>query len=390
MDFELTPEQREIQRLAREFADVEIAPNASAWDRDHRFPDELYPKLATLGLMGVCIPEEYGGAGADFLSYILVLEELSRADASVGVTVAVHTSATTLPILTWGTEEQKARFVPPLAQGEQLGAFALTESGSGSDAGSLRTTAEPDGDGWRISGSKQWITNGSRAGTFLLFARTAPGTEGARGISSFLLDASHVRITREEAKLGLNSSTTSDLVLEEAFVEHDRLLHDEGRGFRVAMATLDGGRIGIAAQALGIAQAAFDTARAYALEREQFGRRISDFQAIQWKLADMATEIDAARLLTYRAAWLKQEGRPHAAEGAKAKLFASEMARRQTAEAIQILGGVGYTKEFPAERYYRDAKITEIYEGTSEIQRLVIARSILGRQLRDEPVPHTR
>jgi alkylation response protein AidB-like acyl-CoA dehydrogenase len=386
MDFELTPEQREIQSLARELADAEIAPNASDWDRDHRFPDELYPKLAALGLMGVCIPEEYGGAGADFLSYILVLEELSRADASVGVTVAVHTSATTLPILTFGTEEQKARFVPPLARGEQIGAFALTESGSGSDAGSLRTTAEPDGDGWRISGSKQWITNGSRAGTFLLFARTAPGTAGARGISSFVLDASHVRVTREEEKLGLNSSTTSDLVLEGVLVEGDRLLHDEGRGFRVAMATLDGGRIGIAAQALGIAQAAFDTARAYALEREQFGRRIADFQAIQWKLADMATELDAARLLTHRAAWLKQEGRAHTAEGAKAKLFASEMATRQTAEAIQILGGVGYTKEFPAERYYRDAKVTEIYEGTSEIQRLVIARSILGRQLRDEPV----
>jgi alkylation response protein AidB-like acyl-CoA dehydrogenase len=387
MQFELTAEQQEIQRLAHDFAEAEIAPNASAWDRDHRFPDELYPKLAELGLMGVCIPEEYGGAGADFLSYILVLEELSRADASVGVTVAVHTSATTLPILTWGTEEQKARFVPPLARGEQLGAFALTESGSGSDAGSLRTTAEPTGDGWRLTGSKQWITNGSRAGTFLLFARTDPGTEGARGISSFVLDASHVRVTREEEKLGLNSSTTSDLVLEGVKVDRDRLLHDEGRGFRVAMATLDGGRIGIAAQALGIAQAAFDTARAYALEREQFGRRIADFQAIQWKLADMATEIDAARLLTHRAAWLKQEGRPHTAEGAKAKLFASEVARRQTAEAIQILGGVGYTKELPAERYYRDAKVTEIYEGTSEIQRLVIARSIVGRQLREEPVP---
>src|SRR5918995_1608178 len=377
MDFELTPEQREIQTLAREVADAEIAPNASAWDRDHRFPDELYPKLAALGLMGVCIPEEYGGAGADFLSYDLVLEELSRADASVGVTVAVHTSATTLPILTFGTDEQKARFVPPLARGEQLGAFALTESGSGSDAGSLRTVAEPDGDGWRITGSKQWITNGSRAGTFLLFARTDPGTEGARGVSSFLLDASHVRVTREEEKLGLNSSTTSDLVVEGAQVERDRLLHDEGRGFRVAMATLDGGRIGIAAQALGIAQAAFDSARAYALEREQFGRRIADFQAIQWKLADRATGIDAARLLTHRAAWLKQAGRPHTAEGAKAKLYASEMARRQTAEAIQILGGVGYTKEFPVERYYRDAKITEIYEGMRKEQRCAIARSFL-------------
>jgi alkylation response protein AidB-like acyl-CoA dehydrogenase len=389
MDFELTPDQQAIQSLARELAEAEIVPNAGEWDRAHRFPDELYPKLAELGLMGVCVPEEYGGAGADFVSYVLVLEELSRADAGVGVTVAVHTSAATLPILAFGTDEQRSRFVPPLARGEQLGAFALTEPGSGSDAGSLRTTATPVGDGWALDGSKQWITNGSRAGTFLLFARTDEATAGARGVSCFVLDAEHVRVTREEEKLGLNSSTTSDIVVEGARVARDRLLHEEGRGFRVAMATLDGGRIGIAAQALGIAQAAYDVARAYAGEREQFGRRIGDFQAIQWKLADMSTEIDAARLLTYRAAWLKQEGRPHAVEGAKAKLFASEMARRQTAEAIQILGGYGYTKEFPVERYYRDAKITEIYEGTSEIQRLVIARSILGRQLRDEPVPES-
>ena len=385
MEFELSADQREIQGLARELAEAEIVPNATAWDRDHRFPDELYPKLAELGLMGVCVPEEYGGAGADFLSYILVLEELSRADAGVGVTVAVHTSATTLPILSFGTDEQRARFVPPLARGEQIGAFALTEPGSGSDAGSLRTVAQPTAEGWSISGSKQWITNGSRAGTFVLFARTDPETAGARGISCFVLDADHVRVTREEEKLGLNSSTTSDLVLEDAEVGRDRLLHEEGRGFRVAMATLDGGRIGIAAQALGIAQAAFDVASTYAQEREQFGRPIADFQAIQWKLADMATEIDAARLLTYRAAWLKQEGRSHSVEGAKAKLFASEVARRQTAEAIQVLGGYGYTKEFPVERFYRDAKITEIYEGTNEIQRLVIARSILGRQAREEP-----
>jgi alkylation response protein AidB-like acyl-CoA dehydrogenase len=387
VDFELTPEQREIQRLARELAEAEIVPNASAWDREHRFPAELFPKLADVGLMGVCVPEEHGGAGADFLSYILVLEELSRADAGVGVTVAVHTSATTLPILAFGTPEQRERFVGPLARGEQIGAFALTESGSGSDAGSLRTRAEPSGDGWELTGAKQWITNGSVAGTFVLFARTDPATAGARGISCFVLDRAHVRVTREEEKLGLNSSTTSDLAIEGAHVGRDRLLHDEGRGFRVAMSTLDGGRIGIAAQALGIAQAAFDVARKYALEREQFGHRIADFQAIQWKLADMATEIDAARLLVYRAAWLKQEGKPHTAEGAKAKLFASEMARRQTAEAIQVLGGYGYTREFPVERYYRDAKVTEIYEGTSEIQRLVIARSILGRQLREPASP---
>jgi butyryl-CoA dehydrogenase len=377
MDFSLSDDQREIQALAREVARAEIEPSAADWDREHRFPRELYGKLAELGLMGVCIPEEYGGAGADFVSYILVLEELSRADAGVGVTVAVHTSAATLPILAFGTDEQRSRFVPPLARGEVLGAFALTESESGSDAGSLRTAAVPEGEGWRITGAKQWITNGSYAGTFILFARTDRDTAGPRGVSAFILDAADVRVTREEEKLGLNSSSTADLVVDGALVGRDRLLHEERKGFGVAMATLDGGRIGIAAQALGIAQAAYDSARAYALERRQFGQRISEFQAIQWKLADMATELDAARLLVYRAAWLKSEGRPHTAEGAKAKLFASEMARRQTAEAIQILGGYGYTKEFPVERYYRDAKITEIYEGTSEVQRLVIARELL-------------
>ena len=378
VDFELTQDQREIQALTREFARAEIDPYAVEWDREHRFPRELFDKLSELGLMGTCVPEEYGGAGADFLSYVLVLEELSRADAGVGVTVAVHTSAATLPILSFGTDEQKSRFVPPLARGEHLGAFALTEPEAGSDAGALRTSAEPTGDGWSITGAKQWITNGRHAGTFLLFARTDPARAGARGVSAFILDAEHVRITRDEEKLGLNSSVTNDIVVEGAVVGRDRLLHEENHGFRVAMATLDGGRIGIAAQALGIAQAGYEVARDYAKQRRAFGHRIADFQAIQHKLANMSTEIDAARLLVYRAAWLKQQGRPHTEEGAKAKLFASEMARRQTAEAIQILGGYGYTKEFPVERYYRDAKITEIYEGTSEIQRLVIARSILG------------
>jgi len=378
MRFELTPEQREIQALTRELAQTEIEPHAAAWDREHRFPRELYAKLGELGLMGVCLPEEYGGAGADFLSYILVLEELSRADAGVGVTVAVHTSACTLPLLTFGTDEQRARFVPPLARGEGIGAFALTEAEAGSDAGALRTRAQADADGWRISGAKQWITNGRYASTFLLFARTDPETSGARGVSAFVLDAEHVRVTRDEEKLGLNSSATNDIVVDGAHVARDRLLHDEGRGFHVAMHTLDGGRIGIAAQAVGIAQAAYDVAREYAKERRTFGKSIAEHQAIQFKLADMSTELDAARLLVYRAAWLKQAGQPHTEAGAKAKLFASEMARRQTAEAIQILGGYGYTKEFPVERYYRDAKITEIYEGTSEIQRLVIARSLLG------------
>jgi alkylation response protein AidB-like acyl-CoA dehydrogenase len=378
VDFELTPEQREVQALAREFARAEIDPHAAEWDRKHEFPRALFGKLAELGLMGACVPEEYGGAGTDFLSYILVLEELSRGDAGVGVTVAVHTSAVTLPILSFGTDEQKSRFVPPLARGEHLGAFALTEAGAGSDAGALRTTAAAAEGGWTITGAKQWITNGTYAGTFLVFARTDTTTAGARGVSAFILDAEHVRVTRDEEKLGLNSSVTNDIVIEDARVGPDRLLHEENRGFRVAMSTLDGGRIGIAAQALGIAQAAYEVARSYALERHAFGQRIANFQAIQHKLADMSMEIDAARLLIYRAAWLKQNGLPHTEEGAKAKLFASEMARRQTAEAIQVLGGYGYTKEFPVERYYRDAKITEIYEGTSEIQRLVIARSILG------------
>ena len=376
MDFELSAEQQEIQALTRELAEAEIEPHAADWDREHRFPTELYAKLADVGLMGVCVPEELGGAGADFLSYILVLEELSRADAGVGVTVAVHTSAATLPIVRFGTDEQREELVPPLARGERLGAFALTEPEAGSDARSLRATATPVDGGWRVSGRKQWITNASQRGTILFFARSD------EGISAFLVDGSAdgVEVTEEHRKLGLHSSSTTDLVLDGATIPGDRLLGDEGRGFRIAMATLDGGRIGIAAQALGIAQAAYDVALAYAKERRTFGKAIAEHQAIQFKLADMSTEIDGARLLVYRAAWLKDRGEPVTEAGAKAKLFASEMARRQTAEAIQILGGYGYTKEFPVERYYRDAKITEIYEGTSEIQRLVIARRILDLQ----------
>jgi alkylation response protein AidB-like acyl-CoA dehydrogenase len=379
VDFDLTPEQREIRALTREFAQAEIEPNAAAWDREHRFPAEVFAKLAELGLMGVCVPEELGGAGSDFVSYILVLEELSRADAGVGVTVAVHTSAVTLPLIAFGTVEQQARYVPPLARGETLGSFALTEPGAGSDAGALTSRAERVEGGWHVTGAKQWITNGSYAGTFLVFARSDPSTASARGVSAFVLERGEVQVTREEEKLGLNSSSTADLAID-AVVPADRLLGEEHHGFRIAMATLDGGRIGIAAQAVGIAQAAFDVALRYAQERQTFGRRIGEHQAIQHKLANMSMEIDAARLLVLRAAWLKEQGRPVTDAGAKAKLFASEMARRQTAEAIQILGGYGYTREFPVERYYRDAKVTEIYEGTSEIQRLVIARQLLSRR----------
>jgi alkylation response protein AidB-like acyl-CoA dehydrogenase len=364
---ELTDEQREIRELARRFADERIAPNAAGWDRDHTFPRELFAALGELGLMGVCVPAEHGGAGADFLAYVLVLEELSRADAGVGVTVAVHTSACALPLLAHGGE----RWVPPLAAGEEIGAFALTEPGSGSDASAMRTTAR-DG---RLTGTKQWITNGSHASTFVVFAR-----EGDR-ISAFVVraGADGFAVTREEEKLGLHSSSTADLSFEDTPAER---LGAPGAGMRIALGTLDGGRIGIAAQAVGIAQAGLDLATAYAKERAAFGGPIARFGAIQEKLADMQTEIEAARALTWRAARLKQAGLPHTVEGAQAKLFASAVARRQTGEAIQVLGGYGYTREFPAERYYRDAKVTEIYEGTSEIQRLVIARALLGEAMR--------
>jgi alkylation response protein AidB-like acyl-CoA dehydrogenase len=369
---ELTDEQREIRDLARRFGDEEIAPHAGTWDREHRFPKPVFEHLGELGLMGVCVPEEHGGAGADFLSYVLVLEELSRADAGVGVTVAVHTSAGTLPLLTHGTPEQVGRLVPPLAQGHELAAFALTESGSGSDAGAMRTRATDD---HRLSGTKQWITNGSHAHTFLVFARD-PERPSAfvarRGAEGF-------KVTREEEKLGLNSSSTADLSFEDTPAER---LGVKGAGLRIAFQTLDAGRIGIAAQAVGIAQAALEVAAAYAKERQAFGRPIGGFGAIQQKLADMQTEIEAARALVWRAARLKEAGKPHSVEGAQAKLFASRVARHWTGEAIQVLGGYGYTKEFPVERYYRDAKVTEIYEGTSEIQRLVIARALLGEAAR--------
>ena len=317
--------------------------------------------------MGVCVPAEHGGAGADFLAYMLVLEELSRGDAGVGVTVAVHTSACTLPLLDHGSE-----YVPALASGEELGAFALTEAGSGSDASAMRTRYA-DG---AITGAKQWITNGSYASTILVFAR-----EDER-ISAFIVraGADGFAVTREEEKLGLNSSSTADLVFEDTPAER---LGEPGKGMSIALRTLDGGRIGIAAQAVGIAQAAFELATNYAKERHAFGGPIARLGAIQQKLADMQTEIEAARALVWRAARLKDAGRPHTVEGAQAKLFASRVARHWTGEAIQILGGYGYTKEFPAERYYRDAKVTEIYEGTSEIQRLVIARALLGEAMRD-------
>jgi alkylation response protein AidB-like acyl-CoA dehydrogenase len=373
---ELSDEQREIRDLARRFADTEIAPFAKDWDRAHTFPKPVFEHLGELGLMGVCVPVEHGGSGADYLSYCLVMEELSRADAGVGVTLAVHTGAGTMPILLNGSEDQVGRLVPPLAQGHELAAFALTEAGSGSDAGAMLARAD---DEHRITGTKQWITNGTYAHTFTVFAKD-PRANGRPSAFVVRRGAPGFSVTREEEKLGLNSSSTADLAFQDTPAEP---LGAPGGGMRIALSTLDGGRIGIAAQAVGIAQAALECATAYAKERHAFGRAIGGFQAIQHKLADMQTEIEAARALVWRAARLKDAGYPHTVEGAQAKLFASAVARRQTGEAIQVLGGYGYTKEFPAERYFRDAKVTEIYEGTSEIQRLVIARALLGEVARE-------
>ncbi|HSD77052.1 MAG TPA: acyl-CoA dehydrogenase family protein [Solirubrobacteraceae bacterium] len=372
---ELSPEQREVRELARRFADAAVAPHAAAWDREHRFPREVLAQLGELGLMGVCVPEALGGAGADFLSYVLVLEELSRADAGLGVTLAVHTGAGTLPLVAHADEAQRLRMVPPLAQGHELAAFALTEPGSGSDAGAMLTRADDDD---RLTGTKQWITNGSYAHSFLVFARD-PRAAGRPSAFVVRRGAEGFRVTREEEKLGLNSSSTADLAFGATPGE---LVGERGGGMRIALRTLDGGRIGIAAQAVGIAQAALDLAVGYAGQRRTFGKPIGAHQAIQQKLADMDTEVAAARALTWRAARAKDAGRPHTVEGAQAKLFASGVARRATGEAIQVLGGYGYTRDFPAERYYRDAKVTEIYEGTSEIQRLVIARALLGETAR--------
>jgi alkylation response protein AidB-like acyl-CoA dehydrogenase len=374
-EHELTDEQREIRALARRFAQEEIAPHAAAWDREHRFPADVFARLGELGLMGACVPVEHGGAGADFLSYVLALEELARADAGVAVTVAVHTSAATLPLLAHGSSEQIDRLVPPLAQGHELGAFALTEPEAGSDASAIRTRTDADG---RITGAKQFITTGSHAHTLLVFARDPDDR-----ISAYVVrrPAPGLTVLKEEEKLGINSSSTAALAFDAVPGERLGAL---GAGMRIALSTLDGGRVGIAAQAVGIAQAALDTATAYARERCAFGGPIARFGQIQSKLADMQTEVEAARALTWRAARLKQAGRPHTVEGAQAKLFASAVARRQTGEAIQVLGGAGYTRELPAERYYRDAKVTEIYEGTSEIQRLVIARALLGDAARGD------
>jgi alkylation response protein AidB-like acyl-CoA dehydrogenase len=323
--------------------------------------------------MGLCVSEEYGGGGADFLSYALLIEEISRADAGVGVTLAVHTSAGTLPILTYGTEDQRSRFVPDLARGEKIGCFALTEPTTGSDTAAIEASAERVDGGYSLSGHKQWVTNGRAAGAMVVFAR-APG-----GVTAFVvgMDEAGISFGKHAEKMGVLSATTDDVLLDNVFVPEEGRLGEEGKGLRVALGTLDAGRIGIAAQALGIAEAAFRYAVSYASERNTFGKPIAQHQAISFKLADMQTKIRAARLLVYEAAWIRDRGMPHGEAGARAKLYAAQVANEVTYDAVQVLGGQGYMKDHPVERYYRDARVTEIYEGTSEIQRLVISRSIL-------------
>jgi alkylation response protein AidB-like acyl-CoA dehydrogenase len=376
MNFALSPQQQDIKERAAEFADREVAPHAAELDREDRVPFETLEKMADAGLMGLCVPGEYGGAGADFLSYCLLIEEISRADAGVGATLAVHTSAGTLPIVMFGTEEQKGRWVPPLARGDKIGCFALTEPETGSDASAIRTHAERVEGGYRISGHKQWVTNGRVAGTMILFAR-AP-----EGVTAFVLgmDAEGISFGKHAQKMGVISATTDDLIFDNVFVPEEDRLGGEGRGLRVALGTLDAGRIGIAAQATGIAEAAFRYATQYAAGRTTFGKPIAEHQAIAFKLADMQTRIRAARLLVYEAAWMKDRGERHAESGARAKLYASQVANEVAYEAVQVLGGRGYMKDHPVERYYRDARVTEIYEGTSEIQRLVISRAIMKEQ----------
>ena len=373
MNFELSKEQQEIRGRAAEFAAREVAPRAAEWDREARFPAEVFEKLSAAGFMGLCVPEEYGGGGADFLSYALLIEEISRADAGVGVTLAVHTSAGTLPILTYGTEDQRSRFVPDLARGEKIGCFALTEPTTGSDTAAIEAGAERVDGGYRLSGHKQWVTNGRAAGAMVVFAR-AP-----EGVTAFVvgMDEAGISFGKHAEKMGVLSATTDDVLLDNVFVPEEGRLGEEGKGLRVALGTLDAGRIGIAAQALGIAEAAFRYAVSYASERTTFGKPIAQHQAISFKLADMQTKIRAARLLVYEAAWIRDRGMPHDEAGARAKLYTAQVANEVTYDAVQVLGGQGYMKDHPVERYYRDARVTEIYEGTSEIQRLVISRSIL-------------
>jgi alkylation response protein AidB-like acyl-CoA dehydrogenase len=379
----LTEEQREIQRLAREFAEREIAPFADQWDREQAFDPSLVGKLGDLGFLGMLLPEQYDGLGLDTLTYLVALEEIATVDASVAVLMSVHNSLPTQMILRWGNAEQKERFLRPMARGEQLGAFALSEPDAGSDAASLRTQAVRDGDCWVLNGTKAWVSSGPMAGVVLAMARTDTPTDrrGPRGISAFILtpDLPGYHVGKKEDKMGLRSSPTVQLVFDNLRVPATNLLGDEGSGFIYAMQSLDNGRLGIAAQAIGIAEAALRNASRYAAERRQFGKPIKEFQAIQFKLADIAVRVSAGRALLHAAATAKDRGEHVTQFSAMAKLFASETAMAATSEAIQIFGGYGYVKDYPVERLFRDAKVTEIYEGTSEIQRIVIARELYSR-----------
>src|SRR5215204_1631712 len=357
MNFALSPQQQDIKERAKEFADRELAPRAAELDREDRVPFGTLQKMAGAVFMGLCVPGEYGGAGADFLSYCLLIEELSRADAGIGVTLAVHTSAGTLPIVMYGTAEQKARRVPPLARGERIGCFALTEPETGSDASAIGSRAEKVDGGYRVFGHKQWVTNGRIAGTMILFARTRGGAEGGTrdGVTAFIvdMDSEGVSFGAHARKMGVISATTDDVLFDGVFVPEENRLGEEGKGLRVALGTLDTGRIGIASQAVGIAEAAFRYATRYAAERTTFGKPIAEHQAIAFKLADMQTKIRAARLLVFEAAWMKDRGERHTEAGARAKLYASQVANEVAYEAVQILGGYGYMKDHPVERYYR-------------------------------------
>jgi butyryl-CoA dehydrogenase len=378
MDVELTEEQRQVRDMCREFAAAELIPSARRWDEHHEFPREAVRKLGELGLMGVAIPTEWGGAGMDAVAYAVAMEEICRGCAGTGVIMSVANSLYADPLLKFGTEEQKAEFLRPYAAGQKLGAFALTEPMSGSDAAEMKTVAVRRGGDYLLSGSKNYITNGPQADTILVFAMTDPAKRH-KGISAFLVPTDARGFTRgkPDDKVGIRASGSCTIFLEDCLLPERLRLGGEGDGFKIAMATLDGGRIGIGAQALGIARAAFEAALAYAKDRKAFGQPISQFQAIQFMLADMATEIDAARLLVWRAAALKDQGVRHSAESAMAKLYASEMCERVASRGIQIHGGLGYMKECDAERHWRDSRIAQIYEGTSEIQRLVISAAVL-------------
>jgi alkylation response protein AidB-like acyl-CoA dehydrogenase len=379
MDLRFSEEQQMMLRMVRDFAEKEIAPFVPVMEETEQFPRHIVKKMGEAGLMGIPIPEEWGGAGVDFTSYILAINEISKVSATLGVILSVHTSVGTNPILYFGSEEQKRKYVPKLAAGEYLGAFALTEPQAGSDAGSIRTLAVRKGDEYILNGSKVFITNAGEADTYITFAVTDP-SRGVKGISAFIVEKGTPGFTvgKKEKKMGLHGSNTSELIFDNARVPAENLLGEEGQGYMIAMANLETGRIGIAAQALGIAEAALRYATEYAKERKQFGQPIAKQQAVAWKLADMATLVEAARLLVYRAADLRRQGFPCRMEASMAKRFASDAAMKITTEAVQIFGGYGYTREYPVERLFRDAKITQIYEGTNEIQQIVIAKHLLS------------